>query len=216
MEVFADAFTYLIARREYVLATLTDHFMLVIWATFFVILIGVPLGIIISRTNRLQELVLGSVGILYTIPILALLGFLIPIMGIGTRPALIALVIYGLLPVVRNTCVGISQVPAMTKEAALGMGANNLQLLFKVEIPLTFPVIFAGIRTAMVMTFSLATYAVFIGAGGMGSIIMRGMRTYNTGMLLAGIIMVVITTVLLDRVVGFIDNRVQKKFSLAD
>lgn len=96
------------------------------------------------------------------------------------------------------------------------MGANNLQLLFRVEIPLAFPVIFAGIRTALVMNFSLAIYAVFIGAGGMGRIIMQGIRTFNTGMLLAGILLVVITTVILERTVGFVDNRIQKRFSLGD
>jgi osmoprotectant transport system permease protein len=160
--------------------------------------------------------VLGSVSVLYTIPILAFFGFLIPIMGIGTRSALIALVIYGLLPVIRNSCVGITQVHPMIKEAARGMGTNKWQLLMKVEIPLAFPVIFAGIRTALVMNFSLATYAVFIGAGGMGRIIMQGIRTFNTSMLLAGILLVVITTVILERAIGYIDVRIQKRFSLGE
>ncbi len=216
MEDFVNAWAYFLNRWEYLLETLLDHFVLVVWATLIVILIGVPLGILISRAKKMQEIVLGTVGVLYTIPILALLGILITIMGIGTRSALLALVIYGLLPVVRNTCVGINQVPEKTKEAALGMGANNLQLLMRVEIPLTFPVIFAGIRTAMVMTFSLATYAVFIGAGGMGRVIMQGIRTYNTGMLLAGIILVVIATVSLDRLIGYVDHRVKKRFSLVE
>ncbi len=216
MEVFIQAWNYFLNRREFLFETLGDHFMLVVWATLIVIIIGVPVGILISRTDRLKEIVIGTVGVFYTIPILALLGFLITIMGVGTRPALLALVLYGLLPVVRNTCVGILQVPEMTKEAALGMGVNNLQMLFKVELPLSFPVIFAGIRTAMVMNFSLATYAVFIGAGGMGRVIMQGIRTYNTGMLLAGIILVVVATVSLDRLVGYLDNRVQRKFSLVE
>jgi osmoprotectant transport system permease protein len=155
----------------------------VLWATFFTIIIGVPVGIFIARSEKLRNIVLGSVSVLYTIPILAFFGFLIPIMGIGSKSALVALVIYGLLPVIRNSCVGITQVHPMLKESARGMGANNLQLFFRVEIPLAFPVIFAGIRTALVMNFSLATYAVFIGAGGMGRIIMQGIRTFNTGML---------------------------------
>ncbi|MEW5784301.1 MAG: ABC transporter permease [Bacillota bacterium] len=214
MALFADAWAYFTLKREFMFLVLKDHVTLVLWATLFTILIGVPVGIVIARTKRLKEIVLGFVGILYTIPILAFFGFLIPIMGIGTRPALVALIIYGLLPVIRNTCVGINQVHPMTKEAALGMGASSLQLLFRVEIPLAFPVIFAGIRTALVMNFSLATYAVFIGAGGMGRIIMQGIRTYNTGMLLAGILLVVITTVLLDRSVGRVDHGIQKRFSL--
>jgi osmoprotectant transport system permease protein len=214
MGYFGAAWTYLVNRREFVFSVLQDHVSLVLWATLIIIIIGVPVGIAIARTERLKGLVLGLVSVLYTIPILALFGILISMMGIGTRPALVALVIYGLLPVIRNTCVGITQVHPMTKEAALGMGANSLQMLFKVELPLAFPIIFAGIRTALVMNFSLATYAVFIGAGGMGRIIMQGIRTYNTGMLLGGILVVVITTVLLDRIVGYLDNRIQKRFSL--
>jgi osmoprotectant transport system permease protein len=216
MNLLTSAWNYFLNRQDLMFIVLKEHVTLVLWATFFTIVIGVPVGIFIARSEKLRNIVLGSVSILYTIPILAFFGFLIPIMGIGSRPALVALVIYGLLPVIRNSCVGITQVHPMLKESARGMGANNLQLLFRVEIPLAFPVIFAGIRTALVMNFSLATYAVFIGAGGMGRIIMQGIRTYNTGMLLAGILLVVITTVLLERTVGFVDNRIQKRFSLND
>lgn len=216
MDLLTRAWNYFINRQDLMYTVLMEHVSLVLWATFFTIIIGVPVGIFIARSEKLRNIVLGSVSVLYTIPILAFFGFLIPIMGIGSRPALVALVIYGLLPVIRNSCVGITQVHPMLKESARGMGANNLQLLFRVEIPLAFPVIFAGIRTALVMNFSLATYAVFIGGGGMGRIIMQGIRTYNTGMLLAGILMVVITTVLLERTVGFVDNRIQKRFSLND
>jgi osmoprotectant transport system permease protein len=216
MNILTSAWNYFLNRQDLMFIVLKEHVTLVLWATFFTIVIGVPVGIFIARSEKLRNIVLGSVSILYTIPILAFFGFLIPIMGIGSRPALVALVIYGLLPVIRNSCVGITQVHPMLKESARGMGANNLQLLFRVEIPLAFPVIFAGIRTALVMNFSLATYAVFIGAGGMGRIIMQGIRTYNTGMLLAGILLVVITTVLLERTVGFVDNRIQKRFSLND
>jgi len=216
MELLIGAWNYFLNKQDLMIAVLKEHVNLVLWATLLTILIGAPLGILIARTQKARDIVLGSVSVLYTIPILAFFGFLIPIMGIGTRPALIALVIYGLLPVIRNSCVGITQVHPMIKEAARGMGTNNWQLLFKVEIPLAFPVIFAGIRTALVMNFSLATYAVFIGAGGMGRIIMQGIRTYNTSMLLAGILMVVITTVLLERIIGYVDRRIQKRFSLGE
>ncbi len=216
MDLLTSAWNYFLNRQDLMFVVLKEHVTLVLWATFFTIIIGVPVGIFIARSEKLRTIVLGSVSVLYTIPILAIFGFLIPIMGIGSRPALVALIIYGLLPVIRNSCVGITQVHPMLKESARGMGANNLQLLFRVEIPLAFPVIFAGIRTVLVMNFSLATYAVFIGGGGMGRIIMQGIRTFNTGMLLAGILMVVITTVLLERTVGFVDNRIQKHFSLND
>lgn len=216
IELFSSAWEYFINRQDLMFEVLREHVLLVLWSTFFTIIIGVPLGIAISKTEKVRDIVLGSVSILYTIPILALFGFLIPMMGIGSTSALIALVIYGLLPVIRNSCVGIIQVHPRLKESARGMGANNMQLLFKVEIPLAFPVIFAGIRTALVMNFSLATYAVFIGGGGMGRIIMQGIRTFNTGMMLAGILLVVITTVILERLVGVIDNRIQKHYSLSD
>lgn len=216
MELLLNAWEYFINKQDLMYTVLKEHVILVVWATLLTIIIGVPLGIIIARTEKVKDFVLGGVSVLYTIPILAFFGFLIPIMGIGTRPALIALVIYGLLPVIRNSCVGITQVHPMIKEAARGMGANNWQLLFRVEIPLAFPVIFAGIRTALVMNFSLATYAVFIGAGGMGRIIMQGIRTFNTGMLLAGIILVVITTVLLERIIGQVDMRIQKRYRLGN
>lgn len=214
MDLLISAWNYFLSKQDLMFTVLKEHVNLVLWATFFTITIGVPVGIVIAKFEKLRNIVLSSVSVLYTIPILAFFGFLIPIMGIGSKPALIALVIYGLLPVIRNSCVGITQVHPMLKESARGMGANNLQLLFRVEIPLAFPVIFAGIRTALVMNFSLATYAVFIGAGGMGRIIMQGIRTFNTGMLLAGILMVVITTVFLERMVGLIDNRIQRRFSL--
>jgi osmoprotectant transport system permease protein len=216
MELFIGAWNYFLNKQDLMIIVLKEHVNLVLWATLLTVSIGVPLGILIARTEKVKDIVLGSVSVLYTIPILAFFGLLIPIMGIGTRSALIALVIYGLLPVVRNSCVGINQVHPMIKEAARGMGANNRQLLMKVEIPLAFPVIFAGIRTALVMNFSLATYAVFIGAGGMGRIIMQGIRTYNTSMLLAGILLVVITTVLLERIIGYVDVRIQKRFSLGN
>ena len=216
IELISSAWEYFINRQDLMFEVLREHVLLVLWSTFFTVIIGVPLGIAISKTEKLRDIVLGSVSILYTIPILALFGFLIPMMGIGSTSALIALIIYGLLPVIRNSCVGITQVHPQLKESARGMGANNMQLLFRVEIPLAFPVIFAGIRTALVMNFSLATYAVFIGAGGMGRIIMQGIRTFNTGMMLAGILMVVITTVFLERLVGVVDNRIQKHYSLSD
>jgi len=216
MELLTGAWNYFLDKQELMIIVLREHVNLVLRATLMTILIGVPLGIFIARNQKVRDIVLGSASVLYTIPILAFFGFLIPIMGIGTRPALIALVVYGLLPVIRNSCVGITQVHPMIKEAAKGMGTSNWQLLLKVEIPLAFPVIFAGIRTALVMNFSLATYAVFIGAGGMGRIIMQGIRTFNISMLLAGIMMVVITTVLLDRVIGYVDARIQKRFSLGE
>lgn len=212
--VFLQAWRFLSTRRDFVLSTLFSHIRLVFYASLLAIAVGVPIGILIYNRKRVKDAVLGLVGVLYTIPVIAMFGILIPMMGIGTRPALLALVIYGILPIIRNTTVGLLQVSPAVREAATGMGANRLQVLLRAELPLAFPLIFAGIRTSVVMNFSMATYAVFIGGGGMGSIIMQGMRTYNTGMLLGSTILVALTTVLLDRLLGVAEKRISERFAL--
>ncbi|MGB9792298.1 MAG: ABC transporter permease [Thermacetogeniaceae bacterium] len=212
--VFAEAWQFILVKKDVVISALVSHIMLVIWASLIAITLGVFTGIVISRKKKVRDVVIGVVGVLYTIPILALFGFLIPIMGIGIKPAVIALTIYGILPIIRNTCVGIEQVSPAAKEAAIGMGANKWQLLFRVELPLAFPVIFAGIRTSVVMNFSVATYAIFIGGGGMGGIIMQGMRTYNDAMLIAGTLVVAIATILLDRLIGQVERKINEHYGL--
>ncbi len=212
--LWANVWNYIVSKSDFWISMLGSHVKLVVLASCIVIVLGIPIGILISRHRSLRDPVLGFIGVLYTIPILGLFGFLIPLMGIGLKPALIALTIYGILPVIRNACVGIENVSPAVKEAAIGMGANRLQLLFRVELPLAFPVIFAGIRTAIVMNFSVATYAVFIGAAGMGTIILVGMRTFNDGMLVAGTILLAVTTVLLDRLLGWLEKIVQRKYGM--
>ncbi len=212
--VFIEAWNIFILKKEVILSALGIHILLVVWSSLIAITLGVTIGILISRSQKLGEVVIGFAGVLYTIPILAFLGFLIPIMGIGTKPAVIALTIYGILPILRNTCVGINQVSSAAKEAAVGVGASKWQVLTRVELPLAFPVIIAGIRTSVVMNFSLATYATFIGGGGMGNVIMQGMRTYNNGLLIAGTLVVAFATVFLDRIIGWLEHGVQKKYGL--
>jgi osmoprotectant transport system permease protein len=214
--VFSQAWSFLSTRSDFVMSTLLAHITLVVYASVLAVAVGVPIGILIYSKKRIKDKVLSIVGLLYTIPIIAMFGILIPLMGIGTRPALVALIIYGILPIIRNTTVGLGQVSPAAKEAAIGMGANGMQLLLKVELPLAFPLIFAGIRTSVVMNFSMATYAVFIGGGGMGSIIMQGMRTYNKGMLFGSTMLVAITTVFLDRLAGYLEHRINKRFALVD
>ena len=212
--VFLQAWKFLNMRSDFVLSTLLSHIKLVFYASLLAVAVGVPIGILIYNKKRVKDAVLGLVGVLYTIPVIAMFGILIPLMGIGTRPALLALVIYGILPIIRNTAVGLMQVSPAVKEAAVGMGANRLQVLLRAKLPLALPVIFAGIRTSVVMNFSMATYAVFIGGGGMGSIIMQGMRTYNTGMLLGSTILVALATVILDRLLGVAEKGIGERFAL--
>ena len=152
-------------------------------------LAGIPLGLAASLLPGLRQPVLGLAGVLQTIPSLALLAMLIPLLGaIGTRPALIALAVYALLPIVRNTCAGLAQVPPGLLQAAQALGMRRTDILLLVELPLAWPLILAGIKTAAVMTVGTATIAAFIGAGGYGERIAVGLALNDNQMLLAGAI----------------------------
>lgn len=165
--------------------TLT-HIGLTFVSLLLALLIGLPLGILIARRKRLASGVLGVAGVLQTVPSVALLGFLIPLMGIGVGPALVALFLYALLPIIRNTFVGITEVNPTVREAARGVGMTNGQILTKVELPLALPVIFAGVRTATVINVGVATLAAYVAAGGLGEFIFSGIALSNTNMILAG------------------------------
>jgi osmoprotectant transport system permease protein len=154
---------------------------------FIAVLVGLPLGIYITRKKQLSGVVLGIAGILQTIPSIALLGFMIPVLGIGAKPAIVALLLYALLPIIRNTYTGITGVDEAVKEAAVAMGMSKWQVLFKVELPLAMPVILAGIRTATVINVGVATLASYIAAGGLGEFIFGGISLNNTNMILAGL-----------------------------
>jgi len=173
---------------------------------FIAVLIGLPLGIFITRRKQFSGAVLGVAGVLQTIPSIALLGFMIPVLGIGVKPAIAALLLYALLPIIRNTYTGIEGVDSAVKEAAVAMGMSKWQVLFKVELPLAMPVIFAGIRTATVITVGVATLASYIAAGGLGEFIFGGISLNNTNMILAGAIPAALLAILFD----FLLSRLQK------
>lgn len=164
-----------------------QHLTLVLASVLMAALVGIPLGIVAASLPRLEQIVMGLVGILQTIPALALLAMLIPIVGrIGTIPALIALFLYALLPIVRNTCTGLGQVPTGLRMAALALGLTTRQRLFHVDLPLATPIILAGLKTAAVMSVGTATIAAFIGAGGYGERIAIGLALNDNATLLAG------------------------------
>jgi len=171
-------------------ATLTaEHLWLVGFSMLIAVLAGVPMGILLTRRPKLKALVLGSTNVIQTIPSLALFGLLLPLPWLGARAdrlAIVALALYALLPIVRNTYVGIIGVSAPVREAALAMGLTSQQLLVMVELPLASPVILAGIRTAVVITIGVATIAAAIGAGGLGEFIFRGIAMVDNGVILAG------------------------------
>jgi osmoprotectant transport system permease protein len=183
-----------------------QHIGLTFISLFIAVLIGLPLGIFISRRKQFSGPVLGVAGVLQTIPSIALLGFMIPVLGIGAKPAIAALLLYALLPIIRNTFTGITGVDAAVKEAAVAMGMSKWQVLKKVELPLAMPVIFAGIRTATVITVGVATLASFIAAGGLGEFIFGGISLNNTNMILAGAIPAALLAILFD----FLLSRLQR------
>jgi osmoprotectant transport system permease protein len=175
-----------------------QHIGLTFISLFIAVLIGLPLGIYISRRRRAAGIVLGIAGVLQTIPSIALLGFMIPLLGIGARPAITALFLYALLPVIRNTYTGISGVDPGVREAAVAMGMTPAQRLFRVDLILAFPVIMAGIRTATVINVGVGTLAAYIAAGGLGEFIFGGIALNNTTMILAGAIPAALLAILLD------------------
>src|SRR6201995_4030141 len=197
---------FMAQQSDKLLAQTVQHIGLTFISLFIAVLIGLPLGIFITRRQMFSGAVLGVAGVFQTIPSIALLGFMIPLLGIGPKPAIVALLLYELLPIIRNTYTGISGVDASVKEAALAMGMSKWQILFKVELPLAMPVILAGIRTATVINVGVATLASFIAAGGLGEFIFGGISLNNTNMILAGAIPAACLAILFD----FLLSRIQK------
>ncbi|HKJ30266.1 MAG TPA: glycine betaine ABC transporter substrate-binding protein [Balneolales bacterium] len=200
---------FIISNRIELYHQTIEHIGLTIVALFIAIIIGLPLGIIITRIKSLSSTVLGSVGVIQTIPSLALLGFLLPLMGIGAAPAIVALFLYALLPIVRNTYAGIEEVDASIIEAARGMGMSDTQILTNVQLPLAVPVIFAGIRTATVINVGVATLCALIGAGGLGEFIFRGIALNNMYMIMAGALPAALLALFFDFILGLIQNHIQ-------
>jgi len=205
-----NVFDFLIRNRTEVLQLTLEHLTLVAVAMAVAVLIGVPLGIVLTRRPGLRRWVLGAANVMQTVPSLALFGFLIPVPvigGIGGRTAVVALTLYALLPIIRNTYVGISGVDRAVVEAARGMGMTGGQMLWQVEIPLSMGVILAGIRVATVISVGVATIAAAIGAGGLGVYIFRGVAMVDNQVILAGAIPAAVLAVLADVSLGWAERR---------
>lgn len=185
-------------RWREVLEATSIHIQLVFFSMIIATILAVALGILVTRVPALKPFILGGTGVLQTIPSLALLGFMIPIFGIGVKTAIAALFLYSLLPILRNTYTGIKDVDEATIEAARGMGMTSMQILFKVELPLAIPVIMAGIRTAAVINVGNATLAAFIGAGGLGDFIFLGITRGIDGLILLGAIPATILAIVIE------------------
>lgn len=185
---------------------LLQHIQLVIISMIIAIIIGIPLGILITRIRRLEAPILGIAGTLQTIPSLALLGFMIPIFGIGVKTAVAALFLYSLLPIIRNTYTGIREVDKSTIEAAKGMGMTDIQILFKIQFPLALSVMMAGIRTATVINVGTATLAAFIGAGGLGDFIFIGISRNIDALVLIGACPAALLALVFDWILGNVEK----------
>jgi osmoprotectant transport system permease protein len=205
---------FLIKYAPQILQLTLEHLFMVSIAIGIAIVISIPLGILITRVTRLRQPILIIANILQTIPSLALFGLLIPIPkigGIGARPAIFALTLYSLLPIIRNTYTGITNVDPAIREAGRGMGMTDLQLLLQVEIPLAMEVILAGVRVATVIAIGVATIAAAIGAGGLGELIFRGISVVNNDLILAGAIPSAVIALIADFAIGLLEVKLKVK-----
>lgn len=199
-------------NRGQILELTLDHLWLVGVSTFFAVLIGIPLGILSARRPFWNKPVLGTANIVQTIPSLALFGFLLPVPWLGDRAerlAILALTLYALLPIIRNTYTGIRGVDRAVIEAGRGMGLTDRQLLFQVQLPLSLSVILSGVRVAVVVSVGLATIAAAVGAGGLGEFIFRGLAMVNNQLILAGAIPAALLALCADFGLGVLERRLR-------
>jgi osmoprotectant transport system permease protein len=203
---------FLLKNRGQISTLTLEHLWLIGVAILFAIAIGVPLGVIVSRRPWLRKPILGSTNVLQTIPSLALFGFLLPAPWLGERAdrlTIVALILYALLPIVRNTYTGIMSVEPAVKEAALGMGMTEGELLKRVELPLGMPFILAGVRIATVTAIGVATIAAAIGAGGLGELIFRGVAMVDNRLILAGAVPAALLAILADVTLGMLEAKLR-------
>jgi osmoprotectant transport system permease protein len=197
-------------RADEILAASAEHLWLVFVAVGVAVGLAAPAAFLLARRAHLRRWTMGLVNILQTVPSLALFGFLLPIPfigGVGKRTAILALILYALLPVLRNTVVGILSVDSGVRDSAVAMGMTSRQILWGVELPLAFPTILAGIRIATVTTIGTATIAAAIGGGGLGTFVFRGIAMADTTTLLAGAIPAAVMAIAADEVLGWIERR---------
>lgn len=202
---------FLVERYPDILKLIGEHIQITGIAVLLAILVGIPLGIFITRYQKASNLVLGIANIFQTIPSLAMFGLVLPFLGIGLTPSVFVLFLYALLPIIKNTYIGISNVEKSMIEAGKGMGMTNLQILGLVEIPLALPVIMGGIRISTVINIGTATIASLIGAGGLGDFIFKGIAMYNNNYVLAGAIPTALLALLMDALLGYIETMLQPK-----
>ena len=201
-------FNFINARNEQIIKLVFQHIQLTFIAVAIAVAIGVPLGIVITRVKKLSSPIIGFANVIQAVPSLALLGFLIPVLGIGSKPAVIMILLYSLLPIIKNTYTGLININPDTIEAAQGMGMTKGQILTLIQMPLAMPVIMTGIRISAVTAVGLTTIAAFVGAGGLGYMVFSGVQTVDNNMILAGAIPACILALLMDYIIGKIETRI--------
>jgi osmoprotectant transport system permease protein len=212
MNASSSYWSFFAEHRAEILGATADHLTLVVLAMLIAMAIALPVGMLIVERPALRALSMGIANVFQTIPSLALFGLLIPIPfigGIGRRTAIVALVLYALLPILRNTYVGLSGIDPAVLEAAEAMGMTSAQILFRVRVPLALSVILAGIRIATVITIGVATIAAEIGAGGLGTFIFRGVALVSDSLILAGAMPAALLALLADFLLGVLERRLR-------
>ena len=207
----SELIEYFTVNKAQIIELLFEHVELTFLALGIAILIGIPLGIFISKSDKLGGLIIGFASVVQAIPSMALLGFTIPFLGIGTKPAIAMVVLYSLLPIIKNTYTGIKNISPGMLEAAEGIGLTKWQILFKVQIPQALPVMMAGVRISAVSAVGLMTLAAFVGAGGLGYLVYAGIRSVNNTQILAGAIPACILALTIDYVASIIEDMVVPK-----
>ncbi|MBU3159430.1 ABC transporter permease subunit [Clostridium frigoris] len=197
---------FLVERKTQIMDLFIQHIQLTIFAILVAIVIAIPLSILIVKYRKLSAPVIGFANVIQSLPSLALLGFLIPVLGIGSKPAIIMVVMYSLLPILKNTFAGLTTISPALIEAADGMGLTNTQVLIKVRFPLAMPIIMSGIRISAVTAVGLMTIAAFVGAGGLGYLVFSGVQTVNNNMILAGAIPACFLAIFIDFILGKVED----------
>ncbi len=201
-------------RRDFFLTCLLEHIRISLTAVVCAGVLGILAGIWISRHKKAAGMVLGVINVIYTIPSISLLGFLIPFTGIGNKTAIIALTVYGLLLIVRNTYTGLTNVDASVLEVAEGLGADKKQIMFGIRFPLALPMIISGFRNMVVMIIAMGGIASFIGAGGLGVAIYRGITTYNMTLTAAGSVLIAALALLSDWLLSKAEKAVNRRYGI--
>jgi len=204
---FRDVWEYITSNQDYLIRLMIQHAHLVFFAIVLGVVIGITLGFLSAYYKPVAAVVLPFAQIMMTVPSIALIGILLPFVGLGFNNGLVALTLYSLLPIIRNTYTGLNEISPSILEAARGMGLSERRILWRIKLPLVLPVVFAGIRTAIVMIVGIGAIASYVGAGGLGDLIFRGIARMRPVMILTGAIFISIIAIFLDIIMGWIERK---------